>query len=61
MVLEGKVNEIKHYFRNTSYLYDETSTIENIKGRLSCRPELEKSDKIIALYHYYSITTVVQP
>ena len=49
MGLEGKVNEIKHYFHNTSYLCDERLTFMNIKGRLSCRPETEKSDKIVAL------------
>lgn len=49
MGLEGKVNEIEHDFRHTSYLCDQTPTIGDIKGRLSCRPELEKSDKIVAL------------
>ena len=52
MQLAGKVNEIEHDFRNTSYLNDETSIIENIKRRLSCRPETEKSDKHAALLYY---------
>lgn len=49
MGLEDKVNEIEPDFHNTSYLCDETPTIGDIKGRLSCRPESEKSDKIVAL------------
>lgn len=49
MGLEGKVKEIGHDFHNTSYLHNETPTIGDIKGRLSCRPETEKSDKIVAL------------
>lgn len=49
MGLENKVNEIEHDFHNKSYLCDERPSFMNIKGRLSCRPETEKSDKIVAL------------
>lgn len=49
MGLAGKVKEIEHDFRHTSHSCDEEPSTGYIKGRLSCRPETEKSDKIIAL------------
>lgn len=55
MGLAGKVNEIEHDFHNKSYLCDEKSTIRDTKGRLSCRPETEKSDKNAALLYYPSL------